>query len=181
MESVSSNLRVDGVRRCLEELRAAIEVFAEPAFLVTREGDVLLRSPAARTFAAPELECIQRSLGRAIAGRTANAPAANDPTPTWDLRPVAAGGELLAFLAVLRAPPRDDADDGALATARRRWKLTARQAEVLALVTRGLTNALVAETLAISARTVEFHLATLFDKAGVSNRATLIIRVLELE
>jgi DNA-binding NarL/FixJ family response regulator len=67
-----------------------------------------------------------------------------------------------------------------VSVASRHWGLTARQAQVLGLVARGYTNALVAETLEISARTVEFHVAAVFDKAGVSNRATLIIRMLEL-
>jgi DNA-binding CsgD family transcriptional regulator len=55
-----------------------------------------------------------------------------------------------------------------------RWKLTPRQTEVLDLVGRGLTNRTIAATLAISESTVEFHLATIFERAGVETRAALI-------
>ena len=60
-----------------------------------------------------------------------------------------------------------------------RWKLTTRQTQVLELVARGLTNDLIAEVLGIGRGTVEFHVSAIFDKAGVSNRATLIARLLE--
>lgn len=65
--------------------------------------------------------------------------------------------------------------------ARTAWNLTKRQGQVLALVARGLTNALIAESLGIAERTVEFHVTAVFDKAGVDNRATLIARAFALE
>jgi ATP/maltotriose-dependent transcriptional regulator MalT len=49
--------------------------------------------------------------------------------------------------------------------------LTEREAEVLSLVTEGLTNTQVAERLFISRRTVEFHLSSIYSKLGVSSRA----------
>ena len=48
--------------------------------------------------------------------------------------------------------------------------LSAREAEVLRLVARGLTNAQVAEELFISPRTVDRHLNSVYRKAGVSSR-----------
>lgn len=48
--------------------------------------------------------------------------------------------------------------------------LTEREAEVLALVARGLTNAQVAEALFLSARTVNWHLTTIYGKLGVRSR-----------
>lgn len=60
------------------------------------------------------------------------------------------------------------------------WKLTPRQAEVLDLVARGMTNASIADTLQISEGTVEFHVSKILDKAGVENRATLIARLHDL-
>lgn len=51
--------------------------------------------------------------------------------------------------------------------------LTGREREVAALAVRGLTNAQVAERLALSARTVENHLHHVYAKLGVSGRANL--------
>jgi DNA-binding CsgD family transcriptional regulator/transposase len=56
----------------------------------------------------------------------------------------------------------------------RQWTLTVRQTDVLDLVARGLTNAVIAETLGIGVGTVEFHVAAIFDKAGVCSRAALL-------
>ena len=51
--------------------------------------------------------------------------------------------------------------------------LTAREQEVLALVARGLGDAAVAETLVISRRTAEHHVAAILAKVGVRSRRDL--------
>jgi DNA-binding CsgD family transcriptional regulator len=51
--------------------------------------------------------------------------------------------------------------------------VTAREAEVLALITTGLTNAQAAQRLFLSTRTVETHVARLLAKTGAANRAEL--------
>jgi DNA-binding NarL/FixJ family response regulator len=48
--------------------------------------------------------------------------------------------------------------------------LSAREAEVLRLVARGLTNTRVAQELYISPRTVDRHLNSIYRKLGVSSR-----------
>jgi DNA-binding NarL/FixJ family response regulator len=48
--------------------------------------------------------------------------------------------------------------------------LSAREAEVLKLVARGLTNAHIARELFISPRTVDRHLNSVYRKAGVGSR-----------
>jgi len=53
--------------------------------------------------------------------------------------------------------------------------LTTREREVLALVARGLGNADIAESLAISEKTVRNHVSSLFDKLGVWTRAQAIV------
>jgi len=58
-----------------------------------------------------------------------------------------------------------------------RHGLTARQADIAQLVSVGLTNAEIAEKLCISTRTVENHLRTIYEKAGVNNRTSLIYRL----
>jgi len=49
--------------------------------------------------------------------------------------------------------------------------LTAREIEVLRLVTLGLTNAQIAEHLFLSRRTVDQHLTSIYNRLGVSSRA----------
>jgi DNA-binding NarL/FixJ family response regulator len=60
-----------------------------------------------------------------------------------------------------------------LPRARATWPcdLSSREVEVLRLVARGLTNREVAERLFLSARTVQHHLASVYDKAGQRTRA----------
>ena len=57
--------------------------------------------------------------------------------------------------------------------------LTAREVEVLRLVAQGLTDALVAEQLVISPRTVNWHLTSIYSKLGVSSRAAATRYALE--
>jgi len=53
--------------------------------------------------------------------------------------------------------------------------LTAREREILGLLTQGLSNAQIAQRLAISDKTVRNHLSNLFDKLGVWTRAQAIV------
>jgi DNA-binding NarL/FixJ family response regulator len=50
-------------------------------------------------------------------------------------------------------------------------RLTARETEVLRLLTRGLTDQHIAQTLVISPRTVHTHLVAIYGKLGVKNRS----------
>lgn len=50
-------------------------------------------------------------------------------------------------------------------------ELTAREVELLHLVTEGLTNDEIAERLTLSGRTVERHLSNIYRKLGVSGRS----------
>ena len=52
-------------------------------------------------------------------------------------------------------------------------ELTAREAEVLALVARHLTNAQIAESLFISQRTVESHVSAMLRKLQLPDRRSL--------
>jgi len=52
--------------------------------------------------------------------------------------------------------------------------LTAREAEVLALIAEGYTNPEIAERLVVSVRTVETHRSSIHRKVGTTNRAELV-------
>jgi DNA-binding NarL/FixJ family response regulator len=52
--------------------------------------------------------------------------------------------------------------------------LTAREAEVLALIATGRTNAQIAAALVVSTSTVKTHINNIFAKTGVSDRAQAV-------
>jgi DNA-binding NarL/FixJ family response regulator len=54
--------------------------------------------------------------------------------------------------------------------------LTARETEVLALLSQGLSNKLIARRLQISEHTVKFHVASIFTKLGAASRTEAVSR-----
>ena len=58
-------------------------------------------------------------------------------------------------------------------------RLTARQREVLALVTSGGTNREVAQKLSVSEDTVKHHITKILDKTGMSSRVELAVFAIE--
>jgi FixJ family two-component response regulator len=59
--------------------------------------------------------------------------------------------------------------------------LTPREREVLALVTSGKANKVMAVDLGLSQRTIEIHRARVMEKMGASSLAHLVRMVLDLE
>jgi two-component system, LuxR family, response regulator FixJ len=59
--------------------------------------------------------------------------------------------------------------------------LTPREREVLALMTRGKPNKVMAAELAVSQRTVEIHRARVMEKSGAASLAQLVRMVMDLE
>jgi DNA-binding CsgD family transcriptional regulator len=53
-------------------------------------------------------------------------------------------------------------------------KLTKREFEVLTLLAQGLTSGQVANELYVSKRTVDFHIANLYDKLQVPHRVAMV-------
>jgi DNA-binding CsgD family transcriptional regulator len=79
-----------------------------------------------------------------------------------------------ALLTLLRPAMIAAAERVAADEARARAGLTAREAEVLAYVADGDTNALIAKRLGVRTRTVEKHLEHAYAKLGVSSRTAAI-------
>jgi len=156
-------------RSALLALAPALDTIAPPAFVLDECGRILSRNASAKTLLARGAKSVEGSLVAAVNG--------GDENLEWDLIPLRADDSSLGFLAVVSAPsPRPDLA-AAVGKVTVRWKLTGRQRQVLDLVAQGFTNAEIAQTLGIRENTVEFHVACIFDKAGVENRATLIARV----
>jgi DNA-binding NarL/FixJ family response regulator len=152
-------------------LDIALNAIDAPAFVVDLDGAVLHANGNAQALLAGDRQGVARSLAQAIAGAPGDR--------TWTLTPLSATERRHSFLAVLRAPMRDvsAAVDESIRTATEHWHLTPRQSQVLNLVRRGFTNALIADELGIGQRTVEFHLSAIFDKAGVESRTMLVARL----
>jgi DNA-binding CsgD family transcriptional regulator len=164
-----------GAQELLAALDTALDAIAPPAFVVARTGRIFRANAVARALLEHEGAALRRALAAASSRGSSSADA------MWDLTPLRGAGTPVGFLAIRRPPSREIAITDALRIATRRWKLTTRQLEVLELVVRGRTNDGIAETLRIGKGTVEFHLSAIFDKAGVCNRATLIVRMYEVE
>lgn len=85
------------------------------------------------------------------------------------IRDVAQGGSAFdrrsaaAMVRGLHAPPEEE-----------RTRLTAREEEVLRLLTRGLSNGQIGEELFISETTAKFHVGNILRKLGVSRRAEAV-------
>jgi DNA-binding NarL/FixJ family response regulator len=94
---------------------------------------------------------IEQALGQVIHGQ-----AAIDPAVQHHLLDAIAGDKTV--------PKEDSLPDG----------LTAREAEVLSLIARGLSNAEIAAELVVSETTVKSHVNHLFAKTGVRDRAQAV-------
>jgi len=82
-----------------------------------------------------------------------------------------AGAEAATISAAGAALPAAAGEEAASTLAGALGPLTAREAEVLALVARGQSNKLIARSLALSPHTVKRHVANLLDKLAVASRS----------
>ncbi len=89
--------------------------------------------------------------------------------------------ELVAALRAVHAGERiTSADPGVLVEAQGDWPgrddgLTAREAEVIALITQGLSNAEIADMASLSINSVKTYIRTAYRKMGVSSRTNAVL------
>jgi DNA-binding NarL/FixJ family response regulator len=159
-------------RRRLEEATPQVVLMllergADPPRLAVAP-DVAARAPALVVLgeALPRGWAVRavRTGARAVLPRTASADAI-----VAAVEAVAAGLVVLPFDALAEVPQGVAARESA-----RPETLTAREAQILALLAEGLVNKQIAARLGISGHTVKTHLAALFHKLGVSTRAEAV-------
>ncbi|HEX3460033.1 MAG TPA: LuxR C-terminal-related transcriptional regulator [Acidimicrobiales bacterium] len=168
----------------LEHLNSRLEADGEGLVVCDRHGRVLERTPGAEGLVARWFGPTDRSaLPAIVVDWLGNR---REPGPPWPLIIERDGTRLV----VRRLPSREGAGTALLMsetpTGRAREALvhvglTRRQAEVVAVMAEGASNASIANSLGISFRTVDKHLQRAFDKLGVENRTAAANLVRQLE
>jgi len=147
-------------------LDAALEAIGAPAFIITEGGSVAHVNSAGRRLLAIKHASTKAELREAGQyGKSAQ----------FTLTRIAQAGAATQYLAVSTSSPNTELRVRAAA---RRWELSARQAEVLAWLVQGSSNARIGAELGISDRTVESHVASILDKAQVGSRAALVSAIM---
>lgn len=160
---------LENTPRRLGLFEAALDQIGSAAFVLAGSGAILATNAAARRMLATRNREVRAALQDALAGRPSE--------PAFGLTEIRDRGIPAHWLAIAQ-PTREARIAGAVDAAIRRWQLTRRQAQVVALVVRGLSNAGIAAELSLSIRATELHVTALLDRAGVDNRAALVAAVL---
>ena len=162
------------VERLLQEapstrvlLDAVLEALPAPVFVFDADGVLLETNTAGAGWLASDRAGRREVLRQALRGRAAPG--------QFQVTEVKVGAAVTRYLVVFKG---DDSSAHAWRTAAAAWGFSAREHQVFALLARGLTNRAIAADLAISERTVEVHLTSMFEKAQVETRAELVVRAL---
>jgi DNA-binding CsgD family transcriptional regulator len=146
---------------------AALEEISGLAFVVSERGTVLEANSVGVAWLAHE----------GVAGRRALREACRNPlhvaSQEFRVTKVTSPGVATRFLVVKRDEPRLE---HSAKEAGKRWGFSARENDVLTHLAEGMTNRSIAAALAISERTVEVHLTSMFDKAQVESRSELVAK-----
>lgn len=144
-------------------ISAALDRLGSPAFVVSRRGRIEHVNEAGRSALNADRASVMASVEEAIAAGGSG---------VTSLHMNGLGAHYLVTLAVPAAETH-------AATAATKWGLTRRQSAVLAELTSGASNQVIAARLELSVRTVEVHLTHIYERAGVETRAELLARVIE--
>ena len=149
--------------------RTLIEAIPGAAFIACADGTVLYANAPGRRMLGAHRASTMSELAGAI---SANESSLNDHA--WKVKRVTSDPR--HFLVMHRDGPARATNR--LTAAVTQWKLSRRQADVLALLLEGHPNASIAMILGIAVRTVEVHVSALLDRVQVENRSALVARVL---
>ena len=147
-------------------LEVAFEALGGAAFLMGPVGAVEHANASGRALLESNPAAVLAALRESVA-------APSEAAPYRAMRVEASG---LAEHWLLVPNPRNGDVSGRLGEATRRWGLTPRQSDVLALLARGAGNKAIADALACSNNTVEVHVSALLAKVGAQSRAELVAR-----
>ncbi len=171
------------------QARNALDAFGHASIALRPEdGRVLWQTPLARELMARHFGAGLQTLAHAPAGLCAwvrarlAAGAGGDEPPHWtsvvgtrrlrcSLHPASAEDEWLVVLT-------ESGNGAAVEALGLRFRLTAREAEVLYWVAQGKTNRDIGEILGTSPKTVTKHLEHVFEKLGVETRTAAAARVI---
>jgi DNA-binding NarL/FixJ family response regulator len=150
-------------RVALETLLAEL---GAPAFIVSATGTVLHTNGEGAKAVARSSDQLRRELAGAVASLHDETKAG--PALVTTLR---CADSATYYLVIFRVPssPKDNVEWRASL-----WELTARQTEVLSLLSEGFSNKTIASRLACAERTVESHLTAIFEKSGFHGRTELL-------
>jgi len=150
------------LERLTGEIGDALEDVPAAAFVLGGAGAVLHANAAGRALLERDRKAVEDRLATARKGNC----------PGVRVARLLADGELR--LAILMTP----GDPAPLVeVVRLDWRLTPRQAQVLQLVARGMSNRAVAAQLSCAESTVELHVTALLEKSGCESRARLVARL----
>jgi DNA-binding CsgD family transcriptional regulator len=142
----------------------------------------MMANAAAKLLVDPEDEPALREYAGAVfsrAHRQAELVVRTGPVAVTSCERVIDHGEVVG--AVIRFDPPSDARGGfdAAGPAPRRERLTSTESEVTLLVSQGMTNRQVAESLSMSPYTVDSHLRSIYRKLDVNSRVEMTRAVLD--
>jgi DNA-binding CsgD family transcriptional regulator/PAS domain-containing protein len=156
--------------RSSNALQRALDHVGVAAFVIGARGRIHEANVAGRALLEHQRADVVQALTEAAAGR---------PNKLGiEAVPLADRGVPGYSLALVRHDDVETRVTTCVRTCVEYWGLTPRQAEVLALATRGLANATIAAMLHVGERSIELHMTAIFDRAGVDSRAALVSRVL---
>ena len=165
----------------LTVLEVLLEMIEASVFVLSSGGRIVVANARGTALLAARGEALRDFLDEGARGASGS-----ESTPTrWAAGPMCGwrrpfavdGGDVHSLVVV--DEPRSTLD-GVAERAVRAWGLTSRQADVFRLVLEGLPNKDIATRLKLASRTVEVHITTLFEKAGVESRARLIAKTWDL-
>jgi len=148
-------------------LLTALEAIPSAALLVDKAGRVVAANASGRALRDSDPQGMKERL---MAARGEGAVA----TSEVQLHRIETAGAPEHHLALMQMPR--DTLKARLAACRERWKISARQAQVLEQLVGGASNKELSTALGCAVNTVENHVSALLHRAGCSSRAELVAR-----